>query len=207
MQELSSKLFENAVQQINKLPGIGYKTSLRLALFLLKQPKEEVALFTQAIDQMRENILFCSHCYNISDTFLCQICSDKQRNAAQICVVRDIRDVIAIENTLAYKGLYHVLGGVISPMDGVGIQNLNINALFERIQNTQYQEIILALPATTEGETTAFYISKNIRNIQPDIHITTIARGVSIGNELENTDEITLTRSIINRIVFEPTPI
>jgi recombination protein RecR len=203
MQDFSSKLFENAVNQIAKLPGIGRRTAVRLALFLLKQSREESTIFTKSIEQMRNHVLYCRLCHNISDREICDICIDDQRNVQQICVVQDIRDVIAVENTQAYKGLYHVLGGIISPMDGISINDLHIHSLFERIKESECKEVIMALPATTEGETTAFYIAKQIRTASPLILITAIARGVSIGNELENTDELTLSRSIANRVSFD----
>ncbi|MBO4739196.1 MAG: recombination protein RecR [Bacteroidales bacterium] len=205
MQEYSSKLLENAINQIAKLPGIGRKTAVRLALHLLKQSPEEVGLFTESIANMKNNIFFCSKCHNVSDSPSCEICSNPHRVSSQICVVQDIRDVIAIENTQVYKGIYHVLGGVISPMQGIGVADINIDSLLARIEQEEVSEVILALPATTEGDTTAFYISQHIRKRNQNIQISVIARGVAIGNDLENTDEITLTRSIINRVKFEST--
>ncbi len=203
MQEYSSKLLENTVNQIAKLPGIGKRTAIRLALHLLKQSKEEVALFTSAIDELKNNIHFCKHCFNISDAEICEICANPSRDKSLVCVVQDIRDVIAIESTLAYKGVYHILGGVIDPLNGINVTDLNINTLIERPLKDNINEIFMALPATTEGDTTAYYICKHIKNRYPDIKITTIARGIAVGNELENTDEITLIRSILHRVDFD----
>jgi recombination protein RecR len=203
MQNYSSKLFENAVNQIAKLPGIGRRTAVRLALHILKQPQEEIAIFTSAITAMKEDMFYCSACHNISDSEQCEICRNPQRNASLVCVVQDIRDVIAIENTNAYRGIYHVLGGVISPMNGIGIGELNIQSLFDRLQKHAIAELILALPSTTEGDTTAYYLFKHIQTMQRPVKVTTIARGVSIGDELEYTDEVTLSRSLTNRVDFE----
>jgi len=203
MQNYSSKLFENTVNQISKLPGIGKRTAIRLALYFLKQSSEEVTAFTSAILAMRNEMFYCANCYNISDTQECEICTDHKRDKSIVCVVQDIRDVIAIENTLAYKGVYHVLGGVISPMDGIGIAQLNLQPLFERINKDTIEEIILALPSTTEGDTTAYYIFKHVQSSGHNVRVTVIARGLSIGDELEYVDEITLSRSLLNRIDFE----
>jgi len=203
MQNYSSKLFENAVSQIAKLPGIGRRTAVRLTLYLLKQSKEDTALFTSAITEMKEGIFYCSNCHNISDTEQCEICRNPQRDANTVCVVQDVRDVIAIENTDVYKGVYHVLGGVISPMNGIGISELNIQSLFNRIQEQSVTELVLALPSTTEGDTTAYYLFKHIQVMECPVKITTIARGVSIGDELEYTDEATLSRSMLHRVDFE----
>jgi recombination protein RecR len=203
MQNYSSKLFENAVNQIAKLPGIGRRTAVRLALHILKQPKEEVAIFTSAITAMKEEIFYCNTCRNISDTEQCEICRNPKRNAHIICVVQDIRDVIAIENTNAYNGVYHVLGGVISPMNGIGIGELNIQSLFDRLQQQSIAELVLALPSTTEGDTTAYYLFKHIQTTGSCVKVTTLARGVSVGDELEYADELTLSRSLLNRIDFE----
>lgn len=203
MQNYSSKLFENAVNQIAKLPGIGRRTAVRLALHILKQPKEEVEIFTSAITAMKEEMFYCSSCHNISDNEQCEICRNPQRNVDLVCVVQDIRDVIAIENTGVYKGVYHVLGGVISPMNGIGISELNIQTLFNRLQEQPVAELVLALPSTTEGDTTAYYLFKHIQTMGFPMKITTIARGVSIGDELEYTDEATLSRSLVHRVDFE----
>ncbi|MBR4453521.1 MAG: recombination protein RecR [Bacteroidales bacterium] len=205
MQKYSSKILENAINQIGKLPGIGHRTAVRLTLFLLKQPKEEVKIFTESIDMLRNNISFCHICHNISDGEECEICSNPSRDKSMICVVQDIRDVLAIENTNVYKGVYHVLNGVISPIEGIGVADLNIDSLLQRLEKESVAEIFMALPATTEGDTTAYYISKHIKTRFPQIKVTAIARGVSVGNELENTDEITLARSIVHRVEFEST--
>jgi recombination protein RecR len=205
MQKYSSKILENAINQIGKLPGIGHRTAVRLTLFLLKQPKEEVKIFTESIDMLRNNISFCHICHNISDGEECEICSNPSRDKSMICVVQDIRDVLAIENTNVYKGVYHVLNGVISPIEGIGVADLNIDSLLQRLEKESVVEIFMALPATTEGDTTAYYISKHIKTRFPQIKVTAIARGVSVGNELENTDEITLARSIVHRVEFEST--
>lgn len=205
MQKYSSKILENAINQIGKLPGIGHRTAVRLTLFLLKQPKEEVKIFTESIDMLRNNISFCHICHNISDGEECEICSNPSRDKSMICVVQDIRDVLAIENTNVYKGVYHVLNGVISPIEGIGVADLNIDSLLQRLEKESVVEIFMALPATTEGDTTAYYISKHIKTRFPRIKVTAIARGVSVGNELENTDEITLARSIVHRVEFEST--
>ena len=203
MQNYSSKLFENAVNQLAKLPGVGRRTAVRLALHILKQPKEDIAIFTSAITAIKEEIFYCSACHNISDSQRCEICSNPQRNASLVCVVQDIRDVIAIENTSVYKGVYHVLGGVISPMNGIGISELNIQSLFNRLQEQPVEELVLALPSTTEGDTTAYYLFKHIQTMGLPLKVTTIARGISVGDELEYADEITLSRSLLNRVDFE----
>ena len=203
MQDYSSKLLENAVNQIAKLPGIGKRTAVRLALHILKQPSEDVSAFTSAISSMRHDVFYCSSCHNISDSERCEICSNSQRDKTTVCIVQDIRDVIAIENTHAFRGIYHVLGGVISPMNGIGIGELNLQSLFERLSHETIQEIILALPSTTEGDTTAYYIFKHIQSNQLPVKVTSIARGLSVGDELEYADEITLSRSLINRVDFE----
>jgi recombination protein RecR len=203
MQNYSSKLFENAVNQIAKLPGIGRRTAVRLALHLLKQPEDDTAIFTSAITAMKEEMFYCSNCHNISDSEQCEICRNPQRNTAIVCVVQDIRDVIAIENTGVYKGVYHILGGVISPMNGIGISELNIQSLFNRLQAQSVAELVLALPSTTEGDTTAYYLFKHIQTMEIPVKITTIARGVSVGDEWEYTDEATLSRSLLNRVDIE----
>ena len=199
--EFSSKLLEKAVNEMSQLPGIGKRTALRLVLHLLRQPQEQTALLASALQHMRNDIKFCKSCHNISDTELCEICSNPRRNGEIICVVEDIRDVMAIENTSSFKGLYHVLGGKISPMDGVGPNDLNIVSLVEKVREGHVKELIFALSSTMEGDTTNFYIFKQIQDCE--IITSTIARGISVGNELEYTDEVTLGRSILNRIPFE----
>lgn len=197
-----SRLLEKAVNEFSKLPGIGSKTSLRLMLHLLRQDMESVEQLSQAIYNMRHDIKYCSTCHNISDTDICPICSDIRRDRTLICVVENIQDIMAIENTRQYNGLYHVLGGVISPMDGIGPSDIEIDSLTERVGNdSEIEEIILALSPTMEGDTTGFYISRKLSGY--DVGLSVIARGISIGNELEYTDEVTLGRSIINRTPFE----
>lgn len=196
-----SSYLENAVNEISKLPGIGKRTALRLALHITKLKNADVKLLTDSIEVLKSNIQLCKHCYNLSDSEVCSICSNPNRDADIICVVQDIRDVIAIENTEQFNGLYHVLGGIISPMDGIGPSQLTLYELFCRVENNKIKEVILALPATVEGDTTNFFIYKNIKDKVPVI--TTIARGVGIGEELEYTDEITLGRSLIARTDFE----
>lgn len=199
--EFSSKLLENAVNEISQLPGIGKRTALRLALFLLRKPEEKTTTLTEALNKMRDEIRFCKNCHNISDIELCEICLNSNRKHEIVCVVEDIRDVMAIENTSQFKGVYHVLGGKISPMDGIGPNDLNIDSLVEKVKNGKIKEIIFALSSTMEGDTTNFYIFKQIEPF--DITTTTIARGIAVGDELEFADEITLGRSIVNRIPFE----
>ena len=199
--DFSSKLLENAVQEIAQLPGIGKRTALRLALHLLKQPIEQTQTLSSALSELREGVVFCSSCHNLSDTTLCEICSSPKRNKNLICVVEDIRDVMAIENTGQFQGVYHVLGGIISPMDGIGPQDLTIQTLLEKVKNSEISEIIFALSATMEADTTNFYIFKLLAPYQ--IKTSTIARGIPIGDELEYTDEVTLGRSILARIPFE----
>jgi recombination protein RecR len=199
--EFSSKLLENAVNEMSQLPGIGRRTALRLVLHLLRQPEHHTIQLSEALSKMRGEINFCRSCHNISDTTLCEICDNPNRNAELICVVEDIRDVMAIESTSSYKGLYHVLGGKISPMDGIGPQDLHISTLVEKVKSGQVKELIFAMSPTMEGDTTNFYIFKQIQDY--DVTTSTIARGVAAGNELEYTDEITLGRSIIDRIPFE----
>lgn len=194
----SSKLIENAITEVAKLPGIGKKSALRIILHLLKQETMDTSLLTESLQNLRENIKYCNICYNISDDEICGICSSSKRDESLLCVVEDMRDVMAIENTNQYYGKYHVLGGIISPIDGIGPENLTIDALIKRIgEKSSVKEIILALPATMEGDTTAFYISKKLEPF--NIKITGIARGVPVGSELEYTDEVTLGRSILNR--------
>jgi len=199
--EFSSKLLEKAVNEMSQLPGIGKRTALRLVLHLLRQPADQTNLLASALQTMRSEIKFCKSCHNISDTNLCDICANPHRTEDIVCVVEDIRDVMAIENTSSFRGLYHVLGGKISPMDGIGPNDLNIASLVEKVKQGKIKELIFALSSTMEGDTTNFYIFKQIQGL--DVVTTTIARGISVGNELEYTDEVTLGRSIMNRIPFE----
>ena len=199
--DFSSKLLENAVNEMSQLPGIGKRTALRLVLHMLKQPKEQTQRLSESLDRMRKEINFCNNCNNISDNDLCEICANPNRNEKLVCVVEDIRDVMAIENTSQYKGHYHVLGGKISPMDGIGPSDLNILPLIEKIKTGLIEELIFALSSTMEGDTTNFYIFKQIEPFS--ILTTTIARGISVGDELEYADEVTLGRSILNRVPFE----
>ncbi len=200
-QSFPSKLLEHAVDAFATLPGIGRRTALRLVLHMLKQEEEHVDSFAKALTDLRKNVKHCKICHNICDTDTCEICADELRDKSTICVVQSIQDVMAIENTQQYQGVYHVLGGIISPIDGIGPSDLNISSLVERVKEGNIKEIILALSPTTEGETTNFFIS---RKLQPyNVRISTIARGVSVGEELVYTDEITLGRSIINRIEFK----
>lgn len=199
--EFSSKLLEKAVNEMSQLPGIGKRTALRLVLHLLRQPNDQTNQLAIALQNMRNEIKFCKSCHNISDSSLCEICANPHRTDDIICVVEDIRDVMAIENTSSFRGLYHVLGGKISPMDGIGPNDLNIESLVEKVKLGKIKELIFALSSTMEGDTTNFYIFKLIHDV--DIVTSTIARGISVGNELEYTDEITLGRSITNRIPFE----
>ncbi len=196
-----SKLLEDAVNEFSKLPGIGRKSALRLVLFLLRQEKELVTSFGESLIRLRNEIKNCKVCHNISDTDICQICSNPARNSSVICVVENIRDVMLIENTHQYNGLYHVLGGIISPMDGIGPGELEINSLIERAENSDLIEVILALPTTMEGDTTNFYIFRKLK--EKPVRITTLARGVAVGDDLEYTDEITLGRSLVNRVLYE----
>ena len=200
-QQYSSGLLENAVHEFSKLPGIGRKTALRLALHLLKQPEAEVELFGNTMISLRKKIIYCRVCHNISDTEVCNICSNVSRDNSTICVVENIRDVMSIENTQQFRGLYHVLGGIISPMDGIGPAELEIESLIKRVEEGTIVEIILALSTTMEGDTTNFYIFRKLKDVP--VKITTLARGVSVGDELEYTDEITLGRSLTNRIPYE----
>ncbi len=195
-----SKLLDKAVNEFSKLPGIGSKTALRLVLHLLKQNESEVESFGNAMIDMRKKIKHCQMCHNISDTDKCSICANPTRDHSTICVVESIRDVLAIENTGQYNGVYHVLGGIISPMDGVGPSDLNIEQLIQRVNSGTVQEVILALSTTMEGDTTNFFIFRKLS--QKQINITTLARGVAIGDELEYTDEVTLGRSLMNRTAF-----
>lgn len=201
--EFSSKLLEKAVNEMAQLPGIGKRTALRLVLHLLKQPKEQTQFLSEALTKMREEIKFCKGCHNISDKEICEICANENRNHQIICVVEDVRDVMAIENTGQFKGIYHVLGGKISPIDGVGPSQLNIVSLVEKVKTQLVKEIIFALSSTMEGDTTIFYIYRQIKDLE--VKTSTIARGIAVGDELEYADEITLGRSILNRIPFENT--
>ncbi len=196
-----SKLLENAVNEFSKLPGIGRKSALRMVLHLLRQNKESVTSFGESLIQLRNEIKHCKICHNISDTETCQICANPARNNSVICVVENIRDVMLIENTHQYNGLYHVLGGIISPMDGIGPNELEINSLIERAGNPDIVEIILALPTTMEGDTTNFYIFRKLKD--KPVRVTTLARGLAVGDDLEYTDEITLGRSLVNRVLYE----
>ncbi len=199
--QFSSKLIENAVNEFAKLPGIGKKTALRLVLHLVKQNIQEVDLFSNTIAKMRNEIKFCNRCFNVSDTDLCDICKNSVRKQNIICVVENIRDVIAIEGTQQYNGLYHVLGGIISPLDGVGPDQLTIDALVLRIKGEGIEEAIFALNPNIQGDTTIYYIGKKLKDV--NVKITTIARGISFGGELEYADEMTLAKSITNRIAVE----
>jgi len=199
--EMSSKLLEKAVAEISQLPGIGKRTALRLALHLLKQPEEHTRLLTESLQKMREDIRFCNSCHNISDTDVCGICANMSRDKSVICVVEDIRDVMAIENTSLFKGIYHVLGGKISPIDGVGPSQLNIITLVDKVKAGGVKELIFALSSTMEGDTTNFYIYRQIKDY--NIITSAIARGIAVGDELEFADEVTLGRSIIHRVPFE----
>lgn len=200
-QQYPSQLLERAVQEFSKLPGVGRKTALRLVLHLLRQEDQDVQAFVETVSRLKHDVCYCKTCHNISDAERCPICADPRRDATTICVVENIQDVMAVENTQQYQGLYHVLGGVISPMDGIGPSDLEIDSLVKRVEEEGVREVILALSPTMEGDTTNFYI---FRKLAPyDVSISIIARGVSVGNELEYTDEVTLGRSIVNRTPFE----
>ena len=194
---IPSKHIQNAVDQISTLPGIGKRTALRLVLNLLKRSQDEVTHFTTAINALHENVVYCFNCHNISDQLLCDICSNPTRDHHVICVVEDIRDVMAIEATQSFHGVYHVLGGIISPMDGIGPGELNVTTLIDKVKQQSISEIIFALSATMEGDTTNFYLYKKLQPF--DVKITTLSRGVSVGSELQYADELTLSRSIENR--------
>lgn len=194
---------QNAVDEMSSLPGIGKRTALRLVLNLLSRENAEVKRFTEALLKLKEEICNCEKCYNISDTPVCSICCDSKRDHSIICVVEDIRDVIAIENTMQFRGVYHVLGGIISPMDGIGPADLKIEELIKRVEQGDCHEIIMALPASMEGDTTNFYIFRRLKDFS--VTVSTIARGIAVGGELEYADEITLGRSIINRMPLENT--
>ena len=199
--QIPSKLLENAVNELSKLPGIGKKTALRLALHLLKQDKTDVSHFGETIIKMRNDIKLCKNCGAISDDLICNICSNQSRDAQTVCIVESIKDVLAIKSTQQYNGVYHVLGGVISPLDGIGPDQLNIDLLIERVKNHQISELVFALSPTIQGDTTIFYIQKILTNVQ--IKFTTIARGIAFGGELEYADELTLGRSLQNRLPID----
>ena len=199
--EFSSKLLQNAVNEVAQLPGIGRRTALRLVLHLLRQPEHQTSQLSNALNAMRSSINFCAQCHNISDNLLCEICANPTRNQQTICVVEDIRDVLAIESTGSFRGIYHVLGGKISPMDGIGPSDLNIQSLVDKVHTGKVNELIFALSSTMEGDTTNFYVYKQIQGA--NITLSTIARGISVGDELEYADEVTLGRSITNRVPFE----
>ena len=199
-QQYPSQLLEKAVAEFAKLPGIGRKTALRLVLWLLRQEDEETEQFAEAVRRLKQEVKYCKTCHNISDTDLCPICADPKRDSSLVCVVENIQDVMAIENTQQYHGLYHVLGGVISPMDGLGPSDIEIESLVSRVAEGQVKEVILALSPTMEGDTTNFYIFRKLAGYE--VKVSVIARGVSVGNELEYTDEVTLGRSIMNRTPF-----
>jgi len=196
-----SKLVEDAVNEISKLPSIGKKTALRLVLHLLKQDQLATEMLAESLLKLRQNIQYCTHCHSMSDSEVCTVCSSKIRDRELICVVEETKDVLAIENTQQYRGLYHVLGGIISPMHGVGPDSLNIESLVRRAAEGEVREVILALPSTMEGETTSFYIAKRLKEHQ--IRISSIARGIPIGSELEYMDEMTIGRSILRRVIYE----
>jgi recombination protein RecR len=197
----SSKIIENAVESLSKFPGIGKKSALRMALYLAKKEEFEVFQMAEAIREIKTKLTTCNRCGNLSDEPICNICINPARDAATLCVVEDFKDVVAIENTGQYKGLYHVLGGLISPIDGVGPEELNISSLYKRIEEGTLSEAIIALSANLEGDTTTYYLSRKIK--EKGIKVTTISRGISVGSDLEYTDEITLGRSLINRIPYE----
>ena len=199
--QYSSLLLDKAVGEFAKLPGIGRKTALRLVLHLLKQPDADVASSTDAITTMKRDVRYCRVCHNVSDSELCPICADSRRDSSLVCVVENIRDVMAIENTMQYHGLYHVLGGILSPMDGIGPADIEIDSLVSRVAEGGVTEVILALSPTMEGDTTNFYISRRLRGY--DVRLSVIARGIAVGNELEYADEVTLGRSILKRTPFE----
>ena len=200
-QPYPSQLLEKAVGELSKLPGVGRKTALRLSLHLLRQSTNEVETFASSVVNLRQNINYCTCCHNISDTPLCSICSNPHRNKALVCVVENIQDAMAVENTQQFKGLYHVLGGVISPMDGIGPSDLEIQSLVDKVAEGEVEEVIFALGSTMEGDTTSFYISRKLMPL--GVKMSVIARGISVGNELEYTDEVTLGRSIVNRTPFD----
>lgn len=199
--DFSSKLLESAVNEVSQLPGIGKRTALRLVLHLLRQPKEQTSYLTKALDNLVNDIKLCKNCHNISDVELCEICASIKRDETTVCVVEDVRDVMAIENTAQFQGVYHVLGGKISPMEGIGPNNLKIDTLIDKVKQGTIKELVFALSSTMEGDTTNFYIYKQVKDL--NVKISAIARGISVGDELEYADEVTLGRSILNRIPFE----
>ena len=201
MQQYPSQLLERAVEAFSQLPGVGRKTALRLVLHLLRQPADEVDGFAEAVVRVKHDVKYCKVCHNISDSDVCSICSDPRRDVSLVCVVENIQDVMAIENTQQFHGLYHVLGGIISPMDGVGPHDLEIDSLVKRVDEGGVKEVILALASTMEGDTTNFYLSRKLKG--KNVKLSVIARGISVGDELEYTDEVTLGRSILNRTPFE----
>jgi len=200
-QSYPSVLLEEAVNEFSSLPGIGKKTALRLVLHLLRQSEDEVVSFGNAVIRLKQEVHYCACCHNISDADLCNICADERRDHRLVCVVENVREVMAVENTGQYQGVYHVLGGLISPMDGIGPSDLEIDSLIERAQRNEIDEVLLALSATMEGDTTGFYLYRKLSGL--DVKITTIARGIAVGDELEYADEVTLGRSIVNRIDFK----
>ncbi|MCB9192505.1 MAG: recombination protein RecR [Flavobacteriales bacterium] len=200
---LVSKVLQQAVDEFAQLPGVGHKTAFRFVLHLLKKEPEELRKFGNTFLQLQEQVRYCTDCFNITDKDVCDICADHRRDRTTICVVEDIRDVVSIENTDQYKGLYHVLGGIISPLDGVGPSDLNIAPLLERLQSGEPKEVIFALSTTMEGDTTNFYLSRQLQKF--DVKLSTLARGVSVGGGLEYTDELTLGRSLVNRVPYENT--
>ena len=201
IEKYPSKLLETAVNEFSRLPGIGRKSALRMVLHLLRQSEEAVTAFGESIIRLRSEIKHCTICHNISDSEICNICANPARNSSVICVVENIRDVMLLENTHQYNGLYHVLNGIISPMDGVGPNELEISSLIERVEHSEIVEIIFALPTTMEGDTTNFYIFRKLKD--KPVRLTTLARGVAVGDDLEYTDEITLGRSLVNRVPYE----
>ena len=198
--DFSSKLLAQAVDEMAQLPGIGKRTALRMVLHLLKQPKERTIAMARALENFRTQVIFCKQCHNLSDVALCEICASSKRDSAQLCVVEDIRDVMAIENTGQYQGKYHVLNGIISPIDGIGPQDLTILSLVEKVKTGEIKEVIFALSATMEGDTTIFYINKQLQDYP--VTVSTISRGIPVGDELEYTDEVTLGRSILKRVPY-----
>ena len=203
MSDYPSILLEQAVNQMASLPGVGRRTALRLVLHLLRQSDHDVEAFSTAFTRLKKEVLYCRECHNISDSELCPICASSRRDHTTICVVENVQDVMSIENTGQYNGVYHVLGGIISPMEGIGPKDIEIDSLIKRLTKGDIQEVILALPTTMEGDTTNFYIFRRIQNAGVDVRISQIARGVAVGNQIEYTDELTLGRSIVNRIEFK----
>ncbi len=199
--QFPSQTLEQLVNQFAKFPGIGKKTALRMALFLLKQPDMEVHEMGEVISSLKEKIRYCQECGNVSDDTICEICASHNRDTSTLCIVEDLRDVIAIENTAQYNGIYHVLGGMIAPADGIGPDDLNMASIPQRIEKNSVKEVLMALNATVEGDTTVFYLSKKLKNL--GVNISTLSKGISVGGELEYADEITLGRSILNRVPYQ----